>query len=554
MNSAEVSSEDESRPADEPAPGQTEQQTEQRSPILPGDRRRRPSGSFRIRLIALVVAAVVVVAGVAIAATIDYTHTVDGSSKMAMPKVGAPIAWHTCSTSSPDVQLPPGTQCGKLGVPVNYDDPKGDSASIGLVKIPATGQKIGSLLVNPGGPGKSGVDLAVGFVDSLPKEVRERFDLVGFDPRGVARSKPAVWCNSDADNDRLRADPMVDYTPGGVAHIEKENKDFVQRCVDKMGKAYLQTVGTANVVRDLDAVRAALGDQKLTYLGYSYGTRIGALYAEAYPQNVRAMILDGAIDPNEDPVEGDIRQAAAFQKAFDDYAADCAKSPDCPLGTDPAKAVDVYHSLVDPLVELAASTKDRRGLSYSDATVGTILPLYQRSYWQLLTDSLKELKDGHGDGLLSLADAYWGRDEKGHYDNSTDARVAINCVDEPPVTDRAKVVDSDRRYREAAPFMSYGKFTGNAPLGPCAFWPVPPTTLPHEISVHGLPPILVISTTHDPATPYQAGVDLAKQLGGPLLTYDGTQHTIALQGNTCVDAIVRSYLIDPTAPLSDSRC
>ena len=168
----------------------------------------------------------------------------------------------------------------------------------------------------------------------------------------------------------MRADPTVEYTQEGVDHIEKENKEFVQRCVDKMGKEFLANAGTANVAKDLDAIRAGLGDEKLTYLGYSYGTRIGALYAEAYPDKVRAMILDGAVDPNADQIEEEIRQAAAFQKAFDNFAADCATSPDCPLGTDPAKAVDVYKSLVDPLVEHPAKTKDPRGLSYNDAIVG----------------------------------------------------------------------------------------------------------------------------------------------------------------------------------------
>ena len=161
--------------------------------------------------------------------------------------------------------------------------------------------------------------------------------------------------------------PQVDYSPEGVAYIEEETKEFVQRCVDKMGKDFLASVGTANVAKDLDAMRAALGDDKLTYLGYSYGTRIGSSYAEAYPDKVRAMILDGPVDPNADPIEADIRQAAAFQTAFNNYAADCAATQsDCPLGTDPAKANDVYHSLVDPLVENPAKTKDPRGLSYSD--------------------------------------------------------------------------------------------------------------------------------------------------------------------------------------------
>ncbi|MEH3142762.1 MAG: alpha/beta hydrolase, partial [Mycobacterium kyogaense] len=158
----------------------------------------------------------------------------------------------------------------------------------------------------------------------------------------------------------------------------------------RWGKDFLANVGTVSVVKDLDALRQALGDEKLTYLGYSYGTRIGAGYAEAYPDKVRAMVLDGAVDPNADPLEADVRQAAAFQKAFDDYAADCAKDENCPLGTDPAKAVEVYQSLVWPLVDKPAATTDPRGLSYSDAVVGTILPLYSPNLWRHLTQALTE--------------------------------------------------------------------------------------------------------------------------------------------------------------------
>ena len=480
---------------------------------------------------------------------------VDGRAVISVPRPGSPVQWVPCQAAASDeARIPPGAECGMLSVPLDHAKPDEDVAQIAMIRFKATGDKIGSLIINPGGPGESGVEAAASLVSSLPKSVRERFDLVGFDPRGVANSTPAVWCNSDADNDRLRADPQVDYSPEGVEHIEKETKDFVQRCVDKMGKEFLANVGTANVVKDLEAMRVALGDEKLTYLGYSYGTRIGSAYAEAYPQNVRAMILDGAVDPNADPIEANIRQAAAFQKAFDDYAADCKTDPSCPLGTDPAKATDVYRSLVDPLVEKPAKTKDPRGLSYSDAIVGTILPLYSPNLWRHLTQALTEIENGTGDTMLTLADLYMGRDAEGHYNNSTDVRVAVNCVDEPEVTDRAKIVEEDRRVREVAPFMSYGEFTGHAPLGTCAFWPVPPTSTPHEIKVSGRPPILVVSTTNDPATPYQAGVDLARQLGGTLVTFEGTQHTVVFQGNTCIDDIAARYLVDVTVPPPDTRC
>lgn len=483
------------------------------------------------------------------------SQVVDGQAKIGVPAPGSPIDWAQCeSGETGDAQLPSGAECGMLSVPVDYDKPDGDVAQIAMIRFPATGAKIGSLFINPGGPGESGITAAASMVSGLPETVRERFDLVGFDPRGVGDSTPAVWCNSDEDNDRQRADPQVDYSPEGVEHIESETKDFVNRCVDKMGKEFLANVGTKSVAKDLDAMRVAVGDDKLTYLGYSYGTRIGAAYAEEFPDKVRAMILDGAVDPNADPLEADIRQAAAFQTAFNDYAADCAKNPTCPLGTDPAKAVDVYKSIVDPLVDKPAKTADPRGLSYGDAIIGTILPLYSPNLWRHLTQALTELRAGRGDTMLALADLYMGRDPDGHYNNSTDVRVAVNCVDEPAVKDRDRIVEQDKKAREVAPFMSYGEFTGHAPLGTCAFWPVPPTSEPHEISVKGLPPILVVSTTNDPATPYQAGVDLAKQLGGTLLTFEGTQHTVVFQGDSCVDDIAATYLVDVRVPPAGARC
>ena len=482
---------------------------------------------------------------------------VPGKAVLAEPKIGQEVQWGPCRPvggGGEALPIPSGAQCGKIAVPVDYAKPDGATATLALIRFPATGEKIGSLIINPGGPGESGIEAAAGIVESMPPEVRQRFDLVGFDPRGVASSSPALWCNSDADNDAIRADPQVDYSPAGVERIEKTTKEFVQRCIDKMGPEFLSNVGTASVAKDLDALRAAVGDDKLNYLGYSYGTRIGAEYAEQYPDNVRAMILDGAVDPNADPIQADIDQAEAFQKAFNDYAADCAEAPDCPLGTDPDKAVAAYRALVDPLVDAPMKTRDPRGLSYSDAIVGTIMALYSPNLWRHLTTGLTEMTKGRGDTMLALADMYMRRDPQGRYTNATDARIAVNCVDQPPITDRAKIVEEDRRLREVAPFMSYGEFTGSAPMSTCAFWPVPPTSTPHAVSAPGLPPVVVISSTGDPATPYQAGVDLAKQLGGSLVTYKGTQHTVAFQGEKCVDDYVAAYLIDLTLPPADATC
>ncbi len=491
-----------------------------------------------------------------VAVSAGCSQVVDGHATIAGPKIGQPVQWEPCSSGggSNSLPIPPSAQCGKIAVPVDYAKPDGAAAVLALIRFPATGDKISSLFINPGGPGESGIEAAASLVGDMPGPVRQHFDLIGFDPRGVGASTPALWCNSDADNDRMRADPQVDYSPAGIEHIEGETKAFIKRCGDKMGNEFLANVGTASVVKDLEAMRVAVGDPKLTYLGYSYGTRIGSAYAETYPDNVRAMILDGAVDPNADPIQADIDQAAAFQRAFNDYAADCAKNPDCPLGTDPAKAVEVYRNMVDPLVKKPAATADPRGLAYSDAIIGTIMALYSPNLWRHLTQGLGELSKGRGDTMLALADMYMRRDAQGHYTNATDARIAINCVDQPPVTDLEKVIDEDRQLRQVAPFMSYGEFTGHAPLSTCAFWPVQPTSTPHSVSAPGLPPVLVVSTTNDPATPYQAGVDLAKQLGGALLTFDGTQHTVVFQGNACVDKFASEYLVNLKLPPPGARC
>ena len=182
----------------------------------------------------------------------------------------------------------------------------------------------------------------------------------------------------------------------------------------------------------MDVVRAALGENQINYLGFSYGTELGAAYAERYPDRVRAMVLDGAIDPSLDPIARRIRQMAGFQTAFNDYAADCAQSAGCPLGTDPAQFVNRFHQLVDPLVNQPAQTSDPRGLGYQDAITGTVNALYSRRYWTYLTSGLLGLQRGTDPGdLLLLADDYQGRDASGHYSNQQDAFPSIRCVDSP---------------------------------------------------------------------------------------------------------------------------
>lgn len=462
----------------------------------------------------------------------------------------AAATWGSCGQFVEDVSDIPTARCTTVAVPVDYSAPGGAHVQLAVIRIPASGPRLGSLLVNPGGPGASAVDTVAGMGAALAdSELARRFDLVGFDPRGVGHSTPTLRCRTDAEFDAYRREPMVDYSPAGVAHIEQIYRQLAQQCADRMGAAFLRNVGTELVARDMDVVRQALGDEQINYLGFSYGTELGTAYVERFGNHVRSMVLDGAIDPTVGPIDENVNQEAGFQTAFNDYAADCARSPACPLGTDPAKWVARYHQLVDPLVGKPGKTADPRGLSYADATTGTINALYAPQHWKYLTSGLLGLQHGTDAGdLLMLADDYNGRDDDGHYDNSQDAFNAVRCVDAPSPTDAASWVDADRRIRQVAPFLSYGQFTGYAPRDLCALWPAPATSSPHPAAPVGAGKVVVVSTTHDPATPYQSGVNLARQLGAPLISYNGTQHTAVLNGNRCVDTAVTRYFVDGVSP------
>ncbi|MDH6279584.1 alpha/beta hydrolase [Prescottella agglutinans] len=462
------------------------------------------------------------------------------------------LRWGSCdSYATGGEALSPKLECATVTVPLDYANPSGDTAQIAISRSRATGARLGSLLVNPGGPGASGLGSAT-VTDGT--EVAERFDVIGFDPRGVGASTPQVRCQTPQEADAQRRDPDIDMSPQGIAHTEQKNRTYAQRCAERSGLPLLEHVGTREVVRDMDVIRSVLGDAKLNYLGFSYGTRIGTAYAETFPANVRAMVLDGALDPEQDPVEEVVLQGAGFQQAFDAFAAQCATSSDCPLGTDPAAANARFRALVDPLVTRPAATTDPRGLGYEDAITGVQQALYSPNLWSSLRGGLTQLTQGRGDTLLLLSDMYEGRGDDGSYSNINDAFNAIRCVDDPPLTDRAVAGEADTRYRQAAPFLDDGRGTGNAPLDMCAFWPVSNTGAPHRIDVQGLPTTVVVSTTEDPATPYQAGVDLAKQLGASLITYRGAQHTAAFDGVACVDDPVTAYFVDLTTPDPDLTC
>lgn len=475
---------------------------------------------------------------------------------------GQSLSWSDCEpyARSDLSRLAFGTgqfQCARASVPLDYDEPDGRRASIALLRKPAADaqRRIGSLLVNPGGPGASGTQAAANLAYGLTgSELGRRFDLVGFDPRGIGASEPRISCYTGEERDTVREDTSdLGSSPAAVRAAEQQQREFARKCTQRTGKDFLGTVGTADVVRDMDVLRSALGDRKLSYVGFSYGTRIGTAYAERFGDNVRALVLDGAVDPNQDQVESVVRQGEGFQKAFDEFAEWCARRQDCPLGTDPRQAVRNYQQLVRPLIERPVPLPDGRELSYEDATIGTIQALYSQQFWQLLGTGLTRLKSADGGALMTLADQYNERNSDGSYANTQDATQAIRCVDDPPVRDRDVLLTAQQRFERAAPFLSAGVPAAGT-LDSCSYWPVPNTSRPHEPKVDGLPGTLVVSTTGDPSTPYQAGVDLAKDLDARLLTFNGTQHTVFLQGNRCVDEAGTRYLVDGKLPEEGKRC
>lgn len=488
------------------------------------------------------------------------TSTAGGAGGGLQKYYGQQLAWGSCAemAKTDDIQDYDKTklECSHLTVPIDYNDPSAGETKLAVARVKATGQRQGSLVMNPGGPGGSGVQQIAGkSLEADKLAIAQTFDMVGWDPRGVGASSPAVKCYTDKQRDENRLSTLAfDNSPAGITKQEDFNRTQANLCADKMGKRFLEHVGTADTVRDLDVLRGALGDDKLTYLGYSYGTFIGAIYAETFPENIRAMVLDGAVDPAQDSITSSVQQIAGFQTVFDDFAKDCVKRPDCPLGTDASKATEVYQQLTRPLIDKTVRGQGGRQLSYSDATTATIQAMYAQQLWEPLRRGLTGLKKGDGALLQRIADLYLNRDELGQYSPMMDANTAINCVDGPAITDPADLARLDTEYRKAAPFLDDGRGAGRGAKGTCAFWAAAPTLKPHEVHAVGAPKMVVISTTHDPATPYQNGVSLAKQLGASLITYEGSQHTISLEGNTCVDGAVTAYLKDLKAPPADLKC
>lgn len=446
-------------------------------------------------------------------------------------------------------------ECATLTVPLSYDDPTGATIELALLKVPASvpSQRIGSLVVNPGGPGAPGTSYAEGASGTFGRPLLDHFDIVGFDPRGTGDSDPVDCLSDDQLDAYLSEDPDPD-TLAEVASFMATVREFGRGCSQLSGEL-AHNISTEDAARDMDVLRAALGETQLDYFGASYGTKLGATYADLFPDRVGRLVLDGALDLTLSSRDLALQQAAGFQTALDAYLQDCIDSTDsCFLGDTVAEGQATIQGLLASIDADPLPAGGGRELTSGNAFYGIITPLYVRDYWYLLTNGLKSALDGDGTTLMLLADAYASRDPagSGFLDNTMEANVAINCLDDGWSIPAAKVPAQIPDFVAASPV--FGRVFAWALVG-CRGFGNPPAEPAPAVLAEGAAPILVIGTTRDPATPLQWAQALSDQLAsGTLVTRDGDGHTGYYSGNQCVDDAVENYLVDGTVPRDGLAC
>jgi pimeloyl-ACP methyl ester carboxylesterase len=445
-----------------------------------------------------------------------------------------------------------GDRCAKVTVPLDYRDPGGRTLQLAVLSVPASGSKIGSLVVNPGGPGVPGTTRAAergaGFGDPL----LEHFDIVGFDPRGTGSSSP-VDCLSDADLNRYIAVDPEPSTPAQVRAFRNAQQSLARGC-PRLSGDLASHISTVESARDMDVLRAALGDARLNYLGSSYGTELGATYAQLFPDRVGRFVLDGAVDPTLTTRQGSLQQAAGFQQAFEAYAASCVESSvGCFLGKDVSAVEQTVSALLDQIAAHPLPAGDGRELTVGNAFYGISVTLYTRPTWILLSSALRAALQGDGSQLMRLADLYAARNADGTFqDNTLEAFFAISCLDDPYGLPYRKVPAQLPAFEKASPV--FGKVFAWSLTSCDGYTPRSDQRRP-TIHARGAAPIVVIGTTRDPATPYRWAVELAHQLeSGVLVTRDGDGHTGYHTGNACIDAAVEAYLVSGVVPEDGLSC
>ena len=501
-------------------------------------------------------------AGPGQSATGSPSSSASGGSTGAGPSASEPTVsraqFHDCSSSftlsalglPSDVLARLTFDCASVSVPLNYAQPSGKKISIALVRVhDTTVTPIGSLLVNPGGPGASGIETALGLTPSLDNTLLKHFDLIGFDPRGVGSSSP-ISCLTDAQKDTLNAASPDVRTAAGFTAAKKSAKQVAQACTDKYGSD-LQYYNTVNTARDMDLIRQAVGDNQMNYLGFSYGTELGAQYLHLFPTKMRVAVLDGAVDPLTSDITSFANQLDGFEKAFDQFAAWCKTDSSCTSIGDPRKAVATIAAQAQKSPIPSSAAGETRKATSSLVYTGVLQALYSQSLWSTLGTALKQAEGGDSKGLLSLADQYNER-YNGQYTNISDANLTIDCNDSKPGPSDATIRATTASWVKRFPM--FGLWSASS-LFACQQWQPDRTPVPLPTATTTPRKVLVIGNLHDPATPYQGAKNLTKTLGNAeLLSWNGEGHTSYLQGSSCIDAAVNKYLIDGTLPAANTTC
>ncbi|MBW5485022.1 alpha/beta hydrolase [Streptomyces bambusae] len=446
-------------------------------------------------------------------------------------------------------------QCATLDVPLDYAEPDGEKIPLALIRLPARDKdrRIGSLVFNFGGPGGSGVTTLPGAAQEYAT-LNERYDLVSFDPRGVGGSAP-VTCENDKQLDAYYATDSTPESPAQLKAFLDAQRTYQAACEKKSGEL-LPHVGTENAARDLNALREALGDDKLHYFGISYGTELGGVYAHLFPERVGRAVFDAVVDPTKNSEESALGQAKGFQLALRNFAQDCVDRGDaCRLQGSTAEEIE--ENIVKLQKSLAAKPIPGIGdrpLTETAATNGIAQSLYSKELWPYLEQGLDEAEGGQGQLLLVLSDLLNGRDRFGRYSNIGAANTAINCADSKERYTLEQTRDKLPEFKKAS--TVFGGFLGWGLLG-CTGWPVKGAWETPDVNAPGAAPILVIGNTGDPATPYEGARHMAERLGpgvGVELTYEGEGHGAYNSGDRCVKAAVDAYLLDGKVPGAGTVC
>ena len=470
--------------------------------------------------------------------------TFPAATSTTVPVTG--VQWHSCTGA----EGPAHYQCATIAVPRDPSNPSSGTISMAIDRRPADGQKIGSVIVNPGGPGASGVDSLPLLVAPMPNNLLARFDIVGFDPPGVQRTAPIVCLDSAGLQSYYHVDPEP-ATPAGLDALVQADRTFDSGC-ESRSSAELPYVSTVDAARDMDVLRSDLGDAKITYFGFSYGTFLGATYADLFPQNVRAMVLDGALDPSLAVITQLDQQAAALDGQLRQFFTWCktAALRTCPWRPS-GDSMAAYRALLTRVASKPLpATGTTRTVGTSELLYGTAAALYNTNTWEDLGVTLQAASLGDGTDFLQFFDLYTGRHPDGSYDNLFEANSAINCLDTPSPT-MSQIQAAAPQAEAAAPIFGLQNLYGELS---CLVWPIPATGKVGAPHAPGAPPIVVVGSTGDPITPYQWAQSLASELSsGVLLTRVGDGHT-AYRSSSCIRNAVDAYLIGLTVPATGTTC